>query len=288
MNRKRWLINYILLISAAIAIGFLAKPGHPPEREAPTPLRKITPLQAEQVNWIGLQIVGQPDALFERLESGWQLRKPVTLPADNTRLEQLLALIEAPIHMSLAARPHTLAEYGLAEPRYRLFMNETEFVFGSTNPLNQRRYMGIGELVVQTDDRYLYQIAGGWPTLVEHRLLPDGVEILKLELPSQTITPSDGSWRIADPQPLGAEIPKATTALWLTARAERLVPLAEWLGAPVQIHYRQSGRDHQIEFRVEGDDTGFWLHRLEPAVSYRLSLALGRRLLYPGLTTTID
>jgi len=282
LNRRRWLVNY-LLIAAAISLGFLAKNNKTEEPPTPPTTGVISNLQPDQVMWLRLLEQNRPAVVLERNGSGWQLREPVALPADNKRVERLLALATAPTYLRISTPEAQLAEYGLNNPRYRVVFNNTEFQFGATNPLNQRRYMGIGEETVQTDDRYLYQITGGWPALASRRLLPAADAIIELVLPTQVITLQNGNWQSSGAPAADPERAATTAALWLASEAERLAPTSNWHGAPVTIRYHDDDGEQLAEFLVQRSKHGFWLHRLTPAVSYHLPLALGHQLLYPAL-----
>ena len=282
MNRKRWIINYMLLFGV-VALGFLANTGDSPEPESTTGRGDISPLEAEQVMWLRIKQAGQPEALLERIGTTWQIREPTTLAADTPRVEQLLQLVDSPTHMHFLAEHETLEQYGLAAPSLRLYFNDVEFVFGTTNPLNHRRYMGVGEQVVQTDDRYFYQIANGWSALADRQLLPGIEQLTRLELPGQNITLNEGLWQNDSSPQLDAETLAITAELWLTSRAKKLRVTEHWRGAKVRIHYLQNGNSQQLDFRVERGNNGFWLHRLDSGLSYLLPQTLGHRLLYPAI-----
>jgi hypothetical protein len=263
---KRNLLNLVLLL-VVVGLGLLAwlEPG----REAPPAPLKLTALDVAAIDRIRIE---RPAGLLEmaRADNRWQLTAPVTAPANGIRVDAILSVAAIDSLNSQAITGLDLAAYGLAEPAVRLFLNDTRIDFGNTSPLDQRRYVRVGDTVHLIPDLRYYQLIGGWNGYVSLRLLEPDTALDRIELPGLMLENHEGSWR-PEPPPAhwSADAATALAQNWDTAQAmEVREHKGKANGEEVRLHIR--GREQPIRFVVAARDPELVLVRPDLGLAWHL------------------
>ncbi len=263
---KRNLINLALLL-AVIGLALLAwlEPG----REAPPAPLKITTLDAAAIDRIRIE---RPAGLLEmaRRDGRWELTAPIRAPANSIRTDAILSVAAIDSLNSLPVAGLDLATYGLAEPAVRLFLNDTRIDFGNTSPLDQRRYVRVGDTLHLIPDLRYYQLIGGWNGYVSLRLLEQDTALDRIELPGLTLENREGSWRPAPaPEHWSADAATALAQNWLNAQAMEVRELkGEANGEEVRLHVR--GREQPIRFVIAASEPELILQRPDLGLAWHL------------------
>ncbi|AHF05322.1 hypothetical protein MARPU_00055 [Marichromatium purpuratum 984] len=164
---QRWRINLVLalvLLGLALAIRDELRQHHA------SPL--LATIEPAQIQRVGLERDGEPPLEFMRAGTGWELRTPFRAPADTEHIERLLGVLAIPVRQSFPASGLELAPLGLSPPRVRLRVDAREFAFGATDPLQQHRYVAVGDLVHLIDDRAYHLLIAPLRDYVSARPLP--------------------------------------------------------------------------------------------------------------------
>lgn len=107
---------------------------------------------------------------FKRDGAAWQILQPVRAPADASRVEKLVALIDADTQNGYAIDEINLDATGLAAPQIRMRLGaDTAVFFGGIEPVSNRRYVQIDDTVVLLDDQHAPLIEGGLNAFVDRR-----------------------------------------------------------------------------------------------------------------------
>jgi hypothetical protein len=151
--RGRWLVNLGLLI-LVVVLGAAAQRELERSGQGPT----LTDLDPDAIAEIAIERPGTPRTRLERTAEGWFLREPLEAPADGERVARLLQIATAPVRRTLPsdADPQAL---GLEPPRLTLTLDGLVLRIGATEPLAQRRYVGVGDRVVLIDGQYYRDLA---------------------------------------------------------------------------------------------------------------------------------
>ncbi|PKM43643.1 MAG: hypothetical protein CVV05_12270 [Gammaproteobacteria bacterium HGW-Gammaproteobacteria-1] len=263
---KRNLLNLVLLL-VVVGLGLLAwlEPG----REAPPAPLKLTALDAAAIDRIRIE---RPAGVLEmaRRDGRWELTAPIHAPANGIRTDAILSVAAIDSLNSQAITGLDLAAYGLAEPAVRLFLNDTRIDFGNTSPLDQRRYVRVGDTVHLIPDLRYYQLIGGWNGYVSLRLLEENTPLDRIELPGLTLENHEGSWR---PQPApehwSADAATALAQNWDTAQAmEVREHKGEAKGEEVRLHVR--GSEQPIRFVIAAREPELVLVRPDLGLAWHL------------------
>jgi len=123
--------------------------------EQPVPLTGIKPENIAQI-----RIKNQQDRLvgLDKRETEWFMTSPYRAKADAVRIGGLLRITTTPTYLRLAAHSLDLVVYGLAAPIAFLYLDETEFAFGSTEPVHRRRYVLVDGRINLIDDGFYHHL----------------------------------------------------------------------------------------------------------------------------------
>lgn len=253
--KSRTLLNVVLLLLIAV-LSLLA--FYEPGKEAPTPQPLLTPLARAEAEHFRLERPGAPVVVLTRVGESWRLQEPVDAPANDYRVNGMLDLLGTPTFNRFRADRDDLARYGLADPRAILTVNGALTVaFGETTPLDQRRYVRVGDDIALIADTHYYKLLGDPGAFASPRLLPEGAELTRLDLPDLSVSrDAQGRWQV-EPAPAvdSADRPAMLTDAWERARAIEVTLLEGAAdGAPVTVQL--AGAETAIVFlkgEVDGD-----------------------------------
>jgi len=182
---------------------------------------------------------------------------PYQYPANDYKVDSLLQLPGATsiAHYDLAQKD--LTKYGLDHPRGSITFNHDQaFYFGSSEPLQQRRYLRVQNTLHLITDVFLYQIAVPAISFLDHAIVPGNKSITKLEIPKLTAELKDGKWSLT-PAPKDYSSDQITALLdgWRYAQAIN-VEHYDGKPAPVSVRIYRGGETKPLEFayRIIGKD----------------------------------
>lgn len=263
---KRNLLNLVLLLVVA-GLGLLAwlEPGRSPAPQAV----KITTLDPAGIERIRIERPADTVEMVRR-DGRWQLTAPQAAPANTIRTD---AIVSVAAIESLNQQPIAdldLAAYGLVEPKARLQLNDVTIDFGATAPLDNRRYVRVGDTLHLIPDLRYYQLIGHWSGYVSLRLLEEGTALDRIELPQVTLVNKEGSW-LPEPAPeqWSADAATALAQRWLSVQAmEVREHKSTASGEELRLHVR--GREQPLRFVIAAREPDLVLVRPDLGLAYHL------------------
>lgn len=212
--KSRWILNLALAV-VLVAMGLLIR--HELELEArPQTLSGILPAD---LRLIELTREGEPKIHLERTPEGWRLAEPMAVQADETRVGEILEILDAPVYRSFPAASADLPGLGLSPPVVELRLDSLKLQFGGLDPIGERRYVASEGLVHLIDDRFHHLLIGAPIDWVSRYLLPSGPP------------PAFGTHN-------GVPLARETLAQLRGIEAERVEPLTgDLVGEAVQLKY---------------------------------------------------
>lgn len=239
-------------ILAAIAV-FLSLLLLVPHQDAPLEHdARLSPLSASEIEHIQLQLGGRSSAplLLSRRQGGWQLDSPVSLPADEAAVGEILRLLSSTSQRALAADSLQLDKLMLAPPLWRVTLNQQQFEIGGTDAINGLRYVRVADTVHLVADLNPARFDNNYADLVVRDLLPDKAEISQIQLPDAQ--QGQRSIQLADD---GAA---ALFERWRHARAQ-------WLLRPNALDYQDVHSRVTLQL-ADGRSIDFLIRSLSPQV----------------------
>lgn len=218
MGRRAWLNVWLAAALAVLVWVVWQEPGH-----APKPTAKLTALAPAAVTQVTLVNPGGTLELAKR-DGRWDVRAPFEIAANPVRVEGLLQVAAAESRSQFPAAGKDLAPFGLAKPAITLRLNDTELKFGATTPVDQQRYVQIGDTIHLIDDQYGFDLGADAAAYVSRDLVPQGAKLATIALPGLSLSRSaKGSWS-ATPAPPGVSEDgmRALADAWRDAQALRV------------------------------------------------------------------
>lgn len=281
----RTLLN-LLLLAGLLVLGLLIH--FESGRDADADARFLAPLDAAAIDTIRLQATGRPPLTLERQGDTWRHAEPPHWRADAFAVRTLLRLAQERAQRSYAGAELDLDKLGLAPPRARLWFNQVEIAFGATDPLDELRYVQLGERVYLIQDLYQPLVAGNSNQWISRRLLAEGASIRGLVLPAFTLQRAvDGHWHVTPEQAqLGSDALQGLVERWRQATALSVTPATPDT-APASLRVELADRTLPFAARPDGDQ---WiLHHPDLGLDYHLSAHTAAELmLTPDQSATTE
>lgn len=243
--------------------------------EAPKP--PVTALKESDVTHILLQHTGDPDVELKREGSTWWLVKPVRARAETLEVNGILDLATREASTSYPLAEVRLAELGLEKPHRRVRLNETVVEFGDVDPIENRRYVRVGDQIHLIQDPPSAALDADYADLVQKHLIPEGAKILEIRLKNLKLTRTDkDGWNV---QPgsadKGADATQQLVNAWVGAQAMWKQVSTDTKSADTAV-IRTS--DEEITFTILDRKDQLVLGRPDLNIRYTVSKALSDTL----------
>jgi len=269
-------LGLALLVGGLAVFTVLVPPGRAPE--SPRPLVSVP---GPEVQTIQVERAGKPKLLFAREPGGWVMRAPIRAPAHPQRIRDLLALPALPAGAVLEINAEELPRLGLSPPLATLSLDADQFEFGSTDGLDDRRYVRYRRQVRLLPDTVYPQLTQGTDFFIDTRLLKEGLRPERIVAPHRVVWLKDGAW-LSDPMPAAGE-PAADSiaSAWEVAQALTVTSgVVEETGPRITLTFAQG---ITIEFGVVQHDDHVVLLRRDLGLRYEIDVEHARALmLIPG------
>lgn len=251
-----------------------------PGIEKPPELPSLLQLDRAAVKQITIRRDGQQDIELQgQADDQWQVTKPLQHAADQYRIDSLLRVTTMKSLGSFAAEPQKLAAYKLAPPQVSLTLNgETTIDFGSSTPLDQRRYVMVDGKVHLISDTLYYHLIGSYPTYLRRQLLDEGSRIEQITLPGLSVGWQENRWQLS-PEPESFSADQVTRLLdnWKLASAMDIKPYDKKPGEKITI--KMAGVEQPLELLLTSRNPDLILARPELGIQYHLDAANANGLL---------
>ncbi len=279
--KSRWIINLLLLSSIGIlALVAWYEPGIEETPQAQT----LTTLQQEQIATIQVRRPVRDDLLLARTDgTDWRIEREPPLPADSFQVSALSRLAVQKAARSYPASGLDLSRLGLEPPQATVVLDDTRIEFGSTEPLEEMRYVRVADQVHLIPDIYQHLIEANFTQFVRRRLLPEQSAITGLTLPTLALKRIDQEWAIDPQQEVSADRLQVLLDSWRQAAALSIQANAsETEGERITLTLENP--EQQILFVIGSRDPELVLLRPELGLEYHMG-NLGEGLLTFPQTT---
>ena len=273
--KKRTLTNIALLLVAAGLAAFIASL---PEGENPSPLEPLSHENPRAVSHLRLEL-GEDRIIELRRDDGkWRLVAPLNIAANDFRIDALLRVLQAPVYARIAVDADELGRFGLAHPRARALLDDTEILFGDIEAINGRRYLLYHGQVALVDDRYFSHLSSSAANYVDPALLAGRPGLRSIALPKFRIYRDADRWRVdPDDGSMSADDISALAEAWRNTQATAVRSLEPSLPWRDEVVIELT--DESVHFDVAHTKYEVILGRRDLAIQYHLTKATGARLL---------
>ena len=276
---KRALLNIWLVVALAVLVWVVwQEPGHPPKPAAV----KLTGLTPAAINKIVINN-RHGTIKLDKQDGAWRLAEPVKVAANPVRIDSLLQVAEAESLSRFPAAGKDLAAFGLAKPAVSLRLDDSELSFGGVAPVDDRRYVRVGDTIHLIADRYMYDLMADAATWVSRDLVTKGKRVVALELPDAKLARGDkGEWMVtpAD-EKISQDAVQAVVKAWREAQALRVAPYDK-RPAQGKVVIRLEGGQSPLQYEIITRKPELILARPEIGMQFYLDGDQAERLLTLG------
>ena len=270
MKRKH--LNLALLLVTALLILAVVLSQ---EEEAPPP--PLTSLDSEAITHIEVRHPDRPEIKLDMTDKGWMITEPVKIAADTLQVDALTALAYRETSLNYPAAEVDLARLGLSPPQWTIQLDDTELHFGNKEPVQDRRYVQVGDKVFLASDPPSTALDADYSDLVHAKLMPEGTPAISLlETPKLKLEQVDEtSWKVTPASAdHGPDARAKLLAHWENARSLWRTRFDPATDKPIEgdtIRVRFGGKDQPIiEYQVIKRDQQLLLLRKDLDVVYTL------------------
>lgn len=272
--QKKNLLNLILLIvvvSLASVIYF--------SEEKNTDLGKLSDIDVNKITSIIIQHKQNTTSILRQKNNSWQIERPVTIAANDFRINSVLKLINAPVHSKYSVDDVDLASLGLDKPGTSIMLNKQTIAFGIINPATNLRYIRLGESVYTIEDVYYPLLSSNFGTLVSLNLLPKTDRIEKLILVNQTISRNEKGLLQSNID-ISADTINKTIDHW---QHDQAFGVHEYITREVlgEVFIYIKGQQQPINYLITDTDPWLILARPEIGLEYHLDIEAYDKLIVP-------
>ena len=157
MNQRIWINIFLLVVIISLSTTIFFKKDK--INDEFIILSNIDPNNIEKIE---IQRKALDTLSFNKKEGEWYIDLPFKFRANPNRIESILSLLKTESYKKLKLDEVDIAQFDLRDPRVILTLNNYEFSFGTTNPIDQKRYILFGQEIYLTND-FLF------PQLMRHR-----------------------------------------------------------------------------------------------------------------------
>lgn len=274
---KRNLLNLaLLLLIGVLVLLVIYEPGIEEPKENPN----LLDIDRGAIKQIRIERKGQePVKLVRDGKDNWRLTAPLAIAANDFRIHSILRITGQKSLGNYPADSERLARFGLDKPRVTLTLgNKVEIAFGDSTPLDQRRYVKVGDRVHLITDTLYYHLIGSYTTFIRQQLLPAGIGINAITLPDLTVRWQEDRWYIAPkPEQFSADQVTRLIDAWTLASAVQVKPYDGKKGKTISIEPK--GEEAPITFLLTARSPDFVLARPDLGIQYHLAESSGEELL---------
>lgn len=279
---KRTLLNLWLAAALVVLVWVVwQEPGHDTS-PATIKLTRLNPATITKV----VITRGNQSLVLTRHDSTWELQQPIKITANASRVENLLHLAEAESLARFSAAGRDLVQYGLRDPEVRLRLDDTELLIGSATPLDQRRYVQVGDTIHLIADSFTYDLTSDAADYVSRDLLPRGAKIVAIDLPGGKLSRDEkGAWTLTPAASgIAPDVLQKLVDEWINAQAIRV---ATYDRRPAQgtVNIVLEGEPQPLHYAIVTRQPELILARPDLGVQYSLVAEQAERLLSPPAGT---
>jgi len=182
------LVLFIVVIALAFVIYFSEEPN--------TQLDQLTSIRTSDINSIRIHHNNNETILVINDSQHWGITQPISIAANDFRINSLLKLLSAPVHSQYSTDEISLSDTGLSNSSTNISFDDQTISFGINNAATNLRYVRLNNTVFTIEDVYYPLLSSNFSTLASLDLVPKSSRIEKLILKNLTLSQNDnGLWQ---------------------------------------------------------------------------------------------
>jgi hypothetical protein len=273
MSRAGWLNSALAVIVVALGAFFYFRPAQDAAVEYP-----LSALKPQEATSLRIERAGAAPIVLDRKQDAWFISAPFAARADDSRVQQLLAIIEARAAHRLPAGDR--GRFGLEQPQARIIVDGQPFSFGMVSDITHEQYVMSGSAVYAVQARFGAALPVSAVQMASRQLFGADESPVRIALKDFAVEQRDGKWTLA---PGLGDLSQDDLLRWVD----------EWrLASALRVDPRSAARARD-EIRIQLKNGGGFtlgvlsrepelvLARSDEKLEYRFRAELAKRLLSP-------
>lgn len=212
--RHTWILVAVVVALGLAAMGETLRDA----RNAPRPLLADAPKRIDAIE-LACAHCDAPRR-FQRVQGRWRLVAPWDVPADLESVERLLGIPAIPVRRRFGDAPVAPESLGFAPPFATVALGATRIEFGTTEAIDQARFVRVGEEIALVTDRISVTLLAPPERFVDRNPFADLRDGLAGVVEGDTPWPAVrvaalAAWRAESVEAVPADAPRAGRALRL-------------------------------------------------------------------------
>ncbi|MGH8634055.1 MAG: DUF4340 domain-containing protein [Burkholderiales bacterium] len=269
-----------MLLNAALAVAIVAlgaffyfKPAQDSAVEYP-----LSAIKLDEAKSLRIERAGAAPIVLGKKQGAWFISAPFVARADDLRVQQLLAIVEARAAHRLPAGDR--GRFGLEQPESRVIVDGQPFSFGMVSELTREQYVLSGDAVYVVHPRYGAALPVNAVQMASRQLFGADESPVRIALKDFVVEQRDGKWTLA---PGTHDLSQDDFIRWVE----------EWrLASALRVEPRSAARARD-EIRIQLKNGAAFtlgvlsrapelvLARSDETLQYRFRAETGKRLLSP-------
>lgn len=270
--QSRSRLNLLLVfIALLICIWILLRPQQNKDE-----IKLISNIATNEIKQIVISRAGTTTLTFER-STYWRVTQPLQAYADTARMQTILNLLQNHSYNQFKHNEITdLNQLGLADPKVSLQLNNYTFYFGTTDPINEHRYIRFNNDIHLIKDNLYPQLLQSAAFFISRRLLPPEMKINQLDMPGLKISQHANGWDAQAESNLTQKQIKQIIKSWQNAEANSTNLIT--LQTKAETITIAGANGTRIQFHPVAKDNKVFLIRKDLGAQYELSDTVAKSL----------
>ena len=157
----------------------------------------LSKIEATSISQITIQRADKEDIVFQKKDSDWFMVSSVKTRANMARINAILHLLQSRTFAQIDVTGSPLTTYQLDPATIVLRLDDHEFFFGATDPLDDRRYVMFNNTVHLLNDSLYHQLRQTPMFFVSTRLIPEKETISSIQFSDHLVTKVNQRWLLS-------------------------------------------------------------------------------------------
>ncbi len=275
--QKRLLTTVCLfLIVGALVIVFLLSDK---QKADDNPIL-LSNIETTSISQITVQRTDKEDIVFQKQGDAWFMISAIKTRASMARINTMLDFLQSRSLTQIDVKDTPLTPYQLDQAAIILRLDDHEFFFGTTDPLDDRRYVLFNNTVHLVNDTLFHQLQQSPMFFVSTRLIPERETISTIQFSDYLVSKTRLGWSLTPVNnAVSSEQLLALTDAWRKGQAHQVSLYRAIAGKEKIIVKFNSG--HTAQFDIVSKTPELVLGRSDLALQYHLPEPVAALLLVP-------
>ncbi len=184
-----------------------------------TKLKRVSDIDPKTITSIKVIRKDKPTLEFNKQPAGWRMQSPLQFRVNTARINAMLRILGTESHSELDPDQVELARFELDDPAITLQLNGYVFKFGTTDGIDQRRYLLFNNRIFMVNDFLYAQLDSKPGFFADTRLVAEDKTITAITFPENRFELVDGNWEMQQLMDIKPEQLKELAFSWKNAEA---------------------------------------------------------------------